>query len=348
MDRLPDPRTPDPTQSPTLRWGIVGPGWIAQRFVNALNAHTTQEVAAVASRSAQRAHEFAGHHSIPHVHHGLESLLADDDIDIVYISTPHIEHRSCALAALRAGKHVLVEKPMGINAAEAADVLAAAREHGLFAGEAMWTKFLPKFDVIRQILDNGMLGDVRTVVVDNGEYFSDDHRIYNPALLGGPMLDMGIYPISFMQWVLGDVETICAAGQPANADINGQISAVFTHTGGNQSVMNTTIMADTPRDAMIAGTDGYLSIPGPYYQPGPFSVVLRSGEPLTYKGLRDGHENGLHYSAVEAARIIAAGGAASAIHPRADIIATLTVMDRIRSQIGIRYPGETNSQGGCA
>ena len=337
---IPAARTPDPATAPTLRWGVLGPGWIGQRFVNALQAHTGQQVVSVASRSAQRAERFARQWNIPRAHTGYDSLLADPDVDIVYIATPHIEHHRCALAALAAGKHVLVEKPLGINAAQASEVFAAARDCGLFAGEAMWTKFLPKFDVIRQILDDGLLGEVRTVVVDNGEYFTPDHRIYDPALLGGPMLDMGIYPVSFAHWVLGDVDAVHAVGQPANDEVNGQFSAILRHAGGNQTVMNTTIMADTPRDAMIAGDAGYLSIPGPYYQPGPFTVFPRGAEPMRYLGARDGHEGGLHFSAAEAARVITAGGTESAIHPESAVVATLEVMDRIRTEIGIAYPGE--------
>jgi predicted dehydrogenase len=337
---IPAARTPDPASAPVLRWGVLGPGWIAQRFVKALQAHTGQRVVSVASRSARRADDFARQWNIPRAHAGYESLLADPDVDIVYIATPHVEHHGCALAALAAGKHVLVEKPLGINAAQASEIFAAARAQGLFAGEAMWTKFLPKFDVIRQIIDHGTLGEVRTVVVDNGEFFTPDHRIYDPALLGGPMLDMGIYPVSFAHWVLGDVDAVHAVGQPANDEVNGQFSAILRHAGGSQTVMNTTIMADTPRDAMIAGEDGYLSIPGPYYQPGPFTVIPRGSETMRYLGARDGHEGGLHFSAVEAARVITAGGTESVIHPPSAVVATLEVMDRIRGEVGIVYPGE--------
>lgn len=340
LTTLPDPRTPDPTTAPVLRWGVVGPGWIAQRFVHALKAHTAQQVVAVASRSAARSTEFAATWDIPAAHTGLDGLLSDSDVDIVYISTPHVEHHACALAALDAGKHVLVEKPMGINAAQAREVFAAARSRGLFAGEAMWSKFLPKFDVIRQVLDDGVLGDVQTVVVDNGEHFTPNHRIYDPSLLGGPMLDMGIYPISFAHWVLGSVADLRAFGQPSNGPVNGQFSAVMRHGDGSQSVMNTTIMANTPRDATIAGDRGYLSIPGPYYQPGPFTVLPTNGESLTYRGARDGHEGGLHFSAIEAARIVETGGTESAIHPESAVLATLDIMDRIRADIGIVYPGE--------
>ena len=192
---LPSPRTPDPHRAPSLRWGIMGPGWIAQRFTATLQKHTSQQVVAVGSRNQARADEFAAQHSVPTAYGSYEQLLADPGIDIVYIATPHTEHYACALAALAAGKHVLVEKPLGVNAVQAAAIAESASTAGLFAGEAMWTKFLPKFDVVRQIIDEGMLGRVHTVIADHGEHFTTDHRIYDPALAGGPLLDLGTYPV---------------------------------------------------------------------------------------------------------------------------------------------------------
>lgn len=139
---------------------------------------------------------------------------------------------------------------------------------------------------------------------------------------------------SLMTWGCG------RGSSAANDAVNGQFSAILAHVGGSQSVMNTTIMANTPRDATIAGEHGYLSIPGPYYQPGPFTVFPRDAEPVTCPGSRDGHEGGLHFSAVEAATVISAGRTESTIHPPSTVLATLDVMDRLRAQIGIAYPGE--------
>ncbi|AZG43914.1 Gfo/Idh/MocA family protein [Gordonia insulae] len=345
LRHLPSPRTPEPTSAPVLRWGIMGPGWIAQRFVGGLHKHTRQRVTAVGSRSAGRADEFARRMNIPSSHEGYDALLADPDVDIVYISTPHPQHHGCALAAIAAGKHVLVEKPMGINAIQAQEIFAAARTAGVFAGEAMWTRFLPKFDVIRQILDDGVLGTRRTVVADHGEYFTTDHRIYDPALAGGPLLDLGTYPVALAQWVLGEIGQVAAFGRPATTgvdgvELNGQIAATMGHAGGGQSLITTTILADTPTTAFVAGENAYLSVPGPFYQPGPFTLVQRDGEHLTHEEEPAQHEDGLHFSAADAARTIADGATESRIHPGADVIATLDAMDRIRAEIGIVFPGE--------
>ncbi|RPA12691.1 Gfo/Idh/MocA family protein [Gordonia sp. OPL2] len=340
ISRLPAPRTQDPTTAPALRWGVMGPGWIAERFVTALHEHTTQQVAAVGSRSSGRADEFARRMGVPTAHSGYDALLSDPTVDIVYISTPHPQHHRCALDAIAAGKHVLIEKPMGVNAGQAGEIVTAAQHAGLFAGEAMWTRFLPKFDVIRQILDDGMLGTIQAVAADHGEYFTTDHRIYDPALAGGPMLDLGTYPVAFARWVLGDVDTVSAMGRPANDELNGQISAVLGHVGGGQSILNTTILANTPTTAFVAGESGYLQVPGPFYQPGPFRLVPRNGDPLEHAEETAAHTDGLHFSAVDAARRIVDGAIDSDIHPSADVIATLEIMDRMRAQIGIVFAGE--------
>ena len=337
---LPLPRTPDPRLAPRLRWGIVGPGWIAHRFVAALQKHTTQDVVAVGSRNQARAAEFASQWSIPAAYGSYGDLLVDPDVDVVYVATPHTEHHACALAALAAGKHVLVEKPIGVNATQAAEIFAAARAAGLFAGEAMWTKFLPKFDVVRQLLDDGMLGPIHTVIADHGEFFTSDHRIYDPALAGGPLLDLGTYPVSLANLVLGEPESVLASGQLANPDLNGQISAILTAPDGAQASLHTTILSDTPCTAVIAGAEATLQLPGTFYVPGPFTVSFHDGTSLHYPEEKGGHEDGLHFSAAEAARIITEGGTESPLHSSSAATATLSTMDEIRRQLGIVFPGD--------
>ena len=142
-------------------------------------------------------------------------LVADPDIDVVYIATPHTAHHPCARLALEAGKHTLVEKPLGINASEAAEIAALADGRGLFCMEALWTFFLPKFDVVRQLLEDGALGEIRTVLADHGEDFTAEHRILRADLAGGPLLDLGTYPVSFATWVLGEPERVLADGPAA-------------------------------------------------------------------------------------------------------------------------------------
>jgi predicted dehydrogenase len=337
---LPPPRTPDPRDAPSLRWGIMGPGWIAQRFTAALQKFTGQQVVAVGSRNQARADEFAAQWSVPTAHGSYRELVGDPTVDVIYVATPHTEHHACALSALAAGKHVLVEKPIAVNATQAAEISESARTAGLFAGEAMWMKFLPKFDVLGQLIDDGVLGQIRTVLADHGEHFTPEHRIYNPTLAGGPLLDLGTYPIALAHHVLGGPTSIRASGQAANSEVNGQISAILTHSGGNQSSLHTTILSDTPGTAVIAGDEATVTIAGVFYRPGPFTVSFHDGAALEYQEGNSPEEYGLHFSAVEAARVINSGGLESVLHPLSAATATLATMDEIRRQIGIVFPGD--------
>jgi predicted dehydrogenase len=340
MTTLPSPRTPDPYDAPVLRWGIMGPGGIARQFTAALQSYTGQRIVAVGSRNQARADDFARTWSVPTAHGSYAELLADADVDIVYIATPHTEHHACALAALAAGKHVLVEKPLGVNAAQATEIAEAARTAGLFAAEAMWMKFLPRFDVIRQIIDNGTLGRIHTVIADHGEHFTPDHRIYDPALAGGPLLDLGTYPISLAHSVFGAPESVLASGQLATPELNGQVSAILTHAGGSQASLHTTILGDTPCTAVIAGDEATLTMPSVFYRPGPFTVSFHDGTSLHHEEDRVTDGYGLHFSAVEAARIIGNGGTDTVVHPISAATATLAAVDEIRRQLGIVYPGD--------
>jgi predicted dehydrogenase len=337
---LPAPRTPDPSAAPSLRWGILGPGWIAHRFVEALRLHTNQRVVAVASRGRDRAAAFAAQWSIPTVHGSYDALFADADVDVVYVATTHPSHHANALAVLRAGKHVLVEKPLAVDAAGAREIAEVARAANLFAGEAMWTKFLPKFDVIRQLLDDGALGEIRTVLADHGEFFTPDHRIYDPELAGGPLWDLGTYPIALAHMVFDSLPTVVAHAQEALPGLTGQIAAMLVDPKGNQAVLHTTILSDTPTAAVISGRDATLHVDGPFFMPGPFTLTQHRSHPdspgrvLRYDEAPGGHLDGLHFAAVEAARLISDGRIESEIHPLRYAISTLDVVDEIRRQIG--------------
>jgi predicted dehydrogenase len=329
---LPQPRTPDPRAAPTLRWGIIGPGWIAERFVGALQRNTRQTVLAVGSRGADRSAAFARKHGIERSYGSYESLLADPDVDVVYVATPHNAHYPLAKLAIAAGKPTVVEKPLALNASQATELRDLAAANGVFLLEALWTLFLPKFDVIRQLLADGVFGDIHTVLADHGEFFESDHRILRQDLAGGPMLDLGTYPVSLAQFVLGAPTEIQAVGRAHPAGVNGQVSAILG-TDPAQAVVNTTVFANTPTTGAICGTSATLAIPGPFYQPGPMTLTSVSGASLTFDEPAIAHD-GLFYEAAEAARCISEGRIESPLRPVADSITTITTMDEMRRQIG--------------
>jgi predicted dehydrogenase len=300
--RLARARTPDPRSAPSLRWGVLGTGWIAGKFVTALLKHSSQRIAAVGSRSRESATGFAGRFGIEKAYGSYDELVSDPGLDVVYIATPHNAHLPHALLALEAGKHTLVEKPLALDEVQGQRIAEVARSRGLFCMEAYWTAFLPKFDVLRQLLDAGTVGDVTAVVADFGEWFPAGHRIHRPELAGGPMLDLATYLISFVLDVLGTPDEIIASGTTTGTGVTGQ-TAMLLRRQDQQAVLHTTILANTPTAATIAGNAATIAIDGPFYQPGGFTVTTSDGATrLRYDEPRIAHE-GLHYQAGEVADV---------------------------------------------
>lgn len=161
---------------PSLRWGIVGPGWIAGEFAKALRAHTSQRLVAVSSRSSERGGEFAAAHGIDRVHTSLDALVNDPEVDVIYVATPPSDHLRVGLAAIAAGKHVLIEKPIVVSAAEARQLTDAARSAGTLVMEGMWTRYLPQTSVIQQLLADRVLGDISAVLADHGQSIAADRN----------------------------------------------------------------------------------------------------------------------------------------------------------------------------
>jgi predicted dehydrogenase len=319
--------------APVLRWGILGPGWVAHRFVSSLHRYTRQRIVAVGSRDGDRAAAFAVRHRIPRAHGTYGDLVGDDEVDVVYVATAHRSHLPCARLALEGGKPVLVEKPLVLDAEQARELAALGRERGLFCMEALWTFFLPRFDVVRQLLAGGAVGDVHTVLADCGERFDAEHRIMRPDLDGGPLLDLGTYPVALATWLLGEPQRVFAVAQRHHAGVDGQVAAIMAHADGKQSALHTTVLSDTPTTATIAGTGGTITLNGPFYQPG--SVVLASpaGECRTVFDEPAVAHDALHFQAAEAARCIAEGQLESPTRPLRDSIATLGALDEIRRRL---------------
>lgn len=279
-----------------LRWGILGTGWIAGRFVDALQRHTTQQVVAVGSRSQESAERAAHRFGAVRGHSSYAALVEDAGVDVVYVATPHPMHVENALLAIDAGKHVLVEKPLALNAGQGRRIAEAAQAAGVFCAEAMWTLFLPKFDVIRQLLADGALGELRTVVADMGEWFDPDHRIFDPALAGGAMLDLGTYPVTLATWVFGDERprAVAGSGTRSSTGVMGQFAAALDFGGGRLAALSASIEADLPTRASIAGTRGRLDLDRHFYRPGGFEFVGRDGSTARYEEEQIDHAGLFH------------------------------------------------------
>ncbi|MFD5567659.1 Gfo/Idh/MocA family protein [Streptomyces cadmiisoli] len=338
---LPAPRTPSPRDAPSVGWGVIAPGGIAASFVEALRVHTEQRVVAVGSRDLARARAFADRFGIPGVYGSYAEVLDDERVDIVYVASPHSGHFEHALQAIEAGRHVLVEKAFTRNAREAERLIEAARERGVFLMEAMWTRFLPHIDVVRQVLDAGLLGEVRTVTADHGQYMTPDaaNRLFAPELAGGALLDLGVYPVSFASMVLGPFASVTAVGTKAFTGVDGQASIVVSSESGAHGVLNTSLFARTPTMASISGTHARLEIEGDFYAPATVHLISRDHGPLdSYVPAR--RTGGLCYEAAEAARCVAAGRTESDLMPLDETLRVMRVLDSVRRDLGVSYPGE--------
>jgi predicted dehydrogenase len=325
---LPTTRVPDPAEAPALRWGILAPGGIARAFVDALAKHTRQQVVAVGSRSAERAAQFAGQFDIERSYGSYQQLVDDPEVDVVYVASPHSEHHEQALLVINAGKHVLVEKSFTQTAAQAQEVVDAARAAGVAAMEAMWTRFLPGIDVLRQLITDGTLGELTTVIADHGQYFeyNPEHRLFNPDLAGGALLDLGVYPVSFAHFALDDPTLAAAAGTRTDTGVDGQLSAILTDAHDTHAVVNTTLWAQTPTTAAVVGSVGRAELSGPFYTPTELVVTARDGSVLTHDGgpIR-GHE-GLCYEAAHLATLIADGRTESPLLPLDETVRIMQLM----------------------
>jgi predicted dehydrogenase len=315
-----------------VRWGILGTGGIASAFVSDLRLTESGVPSAVGSRSQSSADRFADEFGIERRHSGYESLVADPEVDVVYVATPHPMHRDNAILALRAGKPVLVEKPFAMNAQESIEIVEVARETGLFAMEAMWTRFLPHIAVIRDWLEHGALGEVVTVIADHGQWFAEDRefRLFAPELGGGALLDLGVYPVSFASMILGTPRRVATLSDPAFTGVDAQTSMLFGYESGAQAVLTCTLRAKSPTRASIVGTDARIEIDGDFYAPAAVTLVPRAGEPTRIASSHEGR--GLRHQADEVARCLAAGDLESPLMGLDESISIMQTMDAVLAQ----------------
>ncbi|GAA0999096.1 Gfo/Idh/MocA family protein [Subtercola frigoramans] len=324
----------------TIRWGILGTGGIATAFATDLLANGLI-LSAVGSRSAGGAERFAAEFGNPTAHSSYEELVADPDVDAIYVATPHPMHVANTLLALRAGKHVLVEKPFTLNALEAQLIADEAERSKLVVLEAMWTRFLPHMVRIREIIATGTLGEVHTVLADHDQKLPSDpsHRLNDPALGGGALLDLGIYPVSFAVDVLGLPTRILASATKTSTGVDRQTAIIFEHGETGRSVLHCALDTLGPNAATVIGTDARIEIDDTWYKPTTFRVIDAEGtviesfdHPVVSRGMQ--------YQAAELERLVNAGLRESELLPVSESVAIMGVLDEVRRQIGLVYPGE--------
>lgn len=321
-----------------LRWGILATGGIAHAFTADLKT-AGLTVTAVGSRRTESAQEFAAQYGIPRSYGSYDELVADPEVDIVYIATPHSHHLACAALALEHGKHVLIEKPLTLDADQAVAIRDLAADHGLLAMEAMWTRYLPHMVRLREVLAAGVIGEVRVLSADHTQNLptDPDHRLNDLALGGGALLDLGIYPVSFAWDVLGAPAEILATAQLGETGADTDVAISVRHDAGGVSSLLTSMRGAGANAAQIVGTKGRIEIDGVFYAPTSFRVFDVDGALVEeFRTEIDGR--GMQFQALYAERLIAEGRTDSDLLSIDESIAIMGTLDEIRRQIGVVYP----------
>jgi predicted dehydrogenase len=320
-----------------IRWGIVGPGRIADKVVRDFEHVPGAVVVAAASRSEERARAFCERHGLPTAYGSYAEIIADPGIDVLYIATPHPQHHRIAVAALRAGKAVLVEKTFTATVAGADDVIATARERGVFAMEAMWSRFQPAIVAARTLIAEGAIGEVRQVQADlgvNPPYDASD-RFFDPAQGGGALLDLGVYPVSLAQHVLGDPDRLEVTGSLAPSGVDWEFGMLLGYDDGRTAALLGSLRHQTPGAARIQGTKGWIEIPPRFHHPE--RIVLHRAGVEPEQIVRPPRGAGYSHELVEVTECVRAGRTESTVMPLADTLAVQRILNEASERLGVHH-----------
>jgi predicted dehydrogenase len=322
-----------------VKWGILGTGGIAHTFATALQVVTNSELTAVGSRDMEKATQFASEFKIPKTYGSYEELVSDPEIDVVYIATPHNLHEANTLLALDHHKHVLCEKPMGVNMKESMRMMEKAKAGNRFLMEALWSRFLPNIIKTKELIDSGEIGEVKLLTA----FFSirsingPEHRHFNIDLCGGSILDIGIYNIFLSLFLLGKPQRFTAMAGLSEQGGDNSSSYTFKYEKDVLSVMYSSFMGESPIVAEIIGTKGKLTLEHEWFCPGKVKVTYLDGQEKIFEF--DVKGNGYEYEAEETAACILAGKTQSDLWSWNDSMQLMSMMDAIRRECGIVYPG---------
>jgi predicted dehydrogenase len=319
-----------------LRWGILGAGGIAKAQVKDMHLHGFT-VAAVAARDLTKAQAWAAELGVPTAYGSYEELAADPEIDAIYVATVHPAHAETARIALEGGKHVLVEKPFTMDAAQARELVDLAASKNLVILEAMWTRWLPHMVRLREILAAGLLGEVRAVTADHDQKIDHIPRLIRPELGGGALLDLGIYPVSFAWDVLGAPDTVLSHATMTETGVDRETSIILGYPSGAHAVLQIQMSGTGPNRAAIVGTEGRIEIESVWYSQTSFTRYDAEGEVVERFDERD-PGRGMQFQTAELERIVASGKLAGDILPPSQTVAIMENLDEVRRQIGLTYP----------
>ncbi|HEY8931557.1 MAG TPA: Gfo/Idh/MocA family oxidoreductase [Mucilaginibacter sp.] len=326
-----------------IRWGILGAGRIARKFAADLKLVDGAELIAVGSRTQSSANDFGNEFGVKYRHDGYDALVTNAEVDVIYIATPHNLHYENTLLCLRHGKAVLCEKPFAMNARQAQVMIDMARERNLFLMEALWTKFHPHYNKLHELTAQGMLGDIRSVLINFGFKPAEPvpARLFDPALGGGTLMDIGIYNVFMAMSILGKPDSIEASMTPTPEGVDKQCAILFKYNNGAVAQLFSTFEANLATEADIAGTHGRIRLISRFYEPSA-TIEYYPKYPDSKEIIPVEKENGFgyQYEARHVTQCLQQGLAESPVVSFADTLLLMETLDEIRRIAGIRYAAD--------
>ncbi|MEE1963291.1 Gfo/Idh/MocA family oxidoreductase [Allomuricauda taeanensis] len=322
-----------------IKWGIVGPGKIARKFASDLQLVEDAIITGVGSRNLQRAQEFADEFHVPHVFGSYEELFQSSEVDVLYIATPHNFHKELAIRAMENGKHVLCEKPLGINGKEVAEIVEAAKKNKVFMMEALWSRFNPAIQRVKKLVDEGKLGQITYLHADFAFYALDrdkDSRLLNPNLASGSLLDIGIYPVFLAYLILGMPERIEAMSTFHGNGTELQTSMIFQYPEA-QALLYSGFRGRSKMEAEISGTEAEVYLRPRWHEANGFSLV-KNGEAEEFDLPVRG--TGYFYEIMEVNQCIREQRIESGSWSHQNSLDIAELLDTIRKKCGISFPFE--------
>ncbi len=324
-------------RDPIIRWGILGPGKIAGRLAEVFSLVPYASLHAAGSRDLVRSRAFTGKFFIPNAYGSYDELVNDPVVDIIYVATPHNFHYEHTLLALNGGKAVLCEKPLSLNMRQAQEMFDVAQRRNIFLMEAMWSRFFPALNKAEEIIRQGTIGDVRFMTSDFGfsAPFNPSGRVFNPALGGGSWLDVGVYPLFLTSWLLGKPAQIAAQATLSSTGADETTSALFKYKAGAIAHLLSSVVADSPKEAVIMGTQGRVTLASPWHKSEKTTLRLNSGVEQVYDYPHKG--NGFEYQVQHVTECLLSGLKKSPLMTPELSLLIAEVSDEVRMQCGIRY-----------
>jgi predicted dehydrogenase len=326
-----------------IRWGILGCGRIARKFASDLRLVADAELTAIASRNKETLELFAKDFPCKHLHNNYEALVANNEVDVIYVATPHSHHYDHTMLCLNHNKAVLCEKAFAINSRQAIEMIKTAKERKVFLMEALWSKFLPHYKKLQELLQQKSLGDIRSVLVNFGFKTSANspQRLFDPLLGGGTLLDIGIYNVFITVSILGKPNAIEAAMTPAPTGVDEQIAVLFKYNNGAMAQLFSSFITNLPTQAEINGTEGSITLTTRFYEP---SATIQLSKKIPYEREIIPFEKeagfGYQHEARHVNECLKKGLIESPVMTHSETLLLMEILDSIRMKAGIKYPAD--------